>query len=1307
MFWWAVTLAVRHVSSGGGRLGDAVDCGFEGLLWSPGGFVAGLRSGSREPERRHSVAGGLAGQSGSGGPFSGHVTGRYSPDGHSGGPSGTGVEAGEASDVCERWRRLGQVGGRRSLVAYTNITGKIIGEKGSVKPGGVHQGVEGKNIEVHPGLGPRRRWGVRGAQRGGQDGSVAEVCQHDGSHAGGGGGTNHRAAQRLEEEAGPGQTPLLRLRRLRSVRTESTESVEVQDMDTDGRGLRVEGASRTRELHPVEGLLQGVHYGHVDAAGMHIGTTARVRALCGEVDKVVPRRLAPGVLGRRDGKVRAIVTPPHQDQPGPEGRQADPIALRREETMGDSVQNDSGRTEVLAGPDSWSGPYVASERLKRKSTHPAGDGRPRSLAWRSRGTTTIDGVRNIWDSFAISLQFDQEASQQRKTRGQEEKMARRKGGTPSTPRRATRRFLRSRPRREGRRAKGKRREAERIYLFLVEQWELTMRGTSTGCGVYEFDQAGASMLFVRFAGSSSHQMSNEKVKTSGDKEPGGDEGKKEERKEGEDVPGGEEGGEVSEEAKKKLEEKLKAYIRRRKFRFVHHFAGPRDPLGAEIHRVAKKRNLNVEVIAVEKDWGDDLCADEPYNTHLRWAREGLIDGFHSGFPCSTFSRLRFRAGPNLPEPVRTRAEPYGRSSNNEQQRRECDRGTVMMARSVQMAEEVMKSQTSLIVPKVTSLENPPPSELEEHVSAWGMAEVIGYLRLPGIKISLFNTCAYQSDRARGDRHWKMQQFAGSLFGIESLNRECKCGNSRRRPIVGKKESQESGEYPWELCNSYAVLLMDHFEKMATAEYLEGRLKEEEQDHDGIATSDAAATQMREKRRKEGVRYSPTPENEKAEKSQQRNEGEWKRRRMDEDGHGSSRRDEGRKAEGTAERRRSRERRSTDRKPRRKEEEVKGERARQRRRSESRKRSRSRRGMKEDRGKEDRRAKDSTAEHRDRKDKADLKWRPGEGKYGLLKEEKKKEQQLGQQGFVGGMKNPTEVVEGLPTLQNLGRRILGAWERFCNQFPAAVKVGETYGSKECQWDERLVTKWLKKITGAKGESTLKLASRWSFRSPLQGNLFEAWGRRGNDPETEVPKWIKEGVPLGINKKIGTCGIFPPTIKEDLPAMQGDLQVTQGLKEDIANYVSVVEQEEDAREEIGRLAKLGYVIKVPKKEVEKANFKGTTVSKLGLIVKKKEDGSTKRRIIIDLKRSGGNDKAYLPERLILPRPVDAIAMLRRTHASHSQVSDPQAKVMELVMIGTLTCTWRWRRRRRGIAWRRHWTTNIGYCSWHCSSATRQRP
>ena len=43
-----------------------------------------------------------------------------------------------------------------------------------------------------------------------------------------------------------------------------------------------------------------------------------------------------------------------------------------------------------------------------------------------------------------------------------------------------------------------------------------------------------------------------------------------------------------------------------------------------------------------------------------------------------------------------------------------------------------------------------------------------------------------------------------------------------------------------------------------------------------------------------------------------------------------------------------------------------------------------------------------------------------------------------------------------------------------------------------------------------------------------------------------------------------------------------------------------------------------------------FGAGTVSKLSLIVKEKGDGTIKRRIIIDLLRSGGNDRARVPER-----------------------------------------------------------------------------
>jgi hypothetical protein len=52
---------------------------------------------------------------------------------------------------------------------------------------------------------------------------------------------------------------------------------------------------------------------------------------------------------------------------------------------------------------------------------------------------------------------------------------------------------------------------------------------------------------------------------------------------------------------------------------------------------------------------------------------------------------------------------------------------------------------------------------------------------------------------------------------------------------------------------------------------------------------------------------------------------------------------------------------------------------------------------------------------------------------------------------------------------------------------------------------------------------------------------------------------------------------------------------------------------------------------------------TISRLGLIVKEKPE-VTKRRVIMDLRRPGGNWKATLPERLALPRPRDAVAAVR---------------------------------------------------------------
>ena len=115
-----------------------------------------------------------------------------------------------------------------------------------------------------------------------------------------------------------------------------------------------------------------------------------------------------------------------------------------------------------------------------------------------------------------------------------------------------------------------------------------------------------------------------------------------------------------------------------------------------------------------------------------------------------------------------------------------------------------------------------------------------------------------------------------------------------------------------------------------------------------------------------------------------------------------------------------------------------------------------------------------------------------------------------------------------------------------------------------------------------------------------------------------------------------------------------------KGEILNYKTVEEDKEEAKIELDRYHQAGYTRYYTENEV-KEHFSAGTISRLGLIVKVKESGVKKRRIILDLRRSGGNATATLPEKLVLPRPRDAIEMFRNLHGRERGSGD-----MELVVI-----------------------------------------
>ena len=122
--------------------------------------------------------------------------------------------------------------------------------------------------------------------------------------------------------------------------------------------------------------------------------------------------------------------------------------------------------------------------------------------------------------------------------------------------------------------------------------------------------------------------------------------------------------------------------------FLHYFSGPvKFGLGEAISAAAAQRGIKVRVINrdILRD-GTDLLADEPFSSYFTAALNGHFDSFHSGFPCSSSSRARFRSGG--PPPIRNRQHLRGRPSNSRVQQLEAEKGTLLATRSAAIVRAV-------------------------------------------------------------------------------------------------------------------------------------------------------------------------------------------------------------------------------------------------------------------------------------------------------------------------------------------------------------------------------------------------------------------------------------------------------------------------------------------------------------------------------------------------------------------------------------------------------------------------------------------
>ena len=280
------------------------------------------------------------------------------------------------------------------------------------------------------------------------------------------------------------------------------------------------------------------------------------------------------------------------------------------------------------------------------------------------------------------------------------------------------------------------------------------------------------------------------------------------------------------------------------------------------------------------------------------------------------------------------------------------------------------------------------------------------------------------------------------------------------------------------------------------------------------------------------------------------------------------------------------------------------------------------------------------------------------------ENKKARKEFQNQYFIGGMRNPGISVKRLGILREAGQDILRLWNTFLRDHPAALEAARNYGTDRCQLDDRVAKDWtlqLGRLLKVEPDVAVKLKSKYGFESPLNAPMWRAWQKFAKDPEVHLYEWATVGAPLGMNAEIpDSGGIFPPRDEESEQAQEApELEVQLGM----GNYKSMQDDYEGARQELDRLVARGFAAYLTKDEARQ-NFHRATMSRLALITKVKESGAKKLRVIIDLLRSGGNSRARVPERIILPRISDVVASLRELFKKRSSQDDVNGWEMELV-------------------------------------------
>ena len=166
------------------------------------------------------------------------------------------------------------------------------------------------------------------------------------------------------------------------------------------------------------------------------------------------------------------------------------------------------------------------------------------------------------------------------------------------------------------------------------------------------------------------------------------------------------------------------------------------------------------------------------------------------------------------------------------------------------------------------------------------------------------------------------------------------------------------------------------------------------------------------------------------------------------------------------------------------------------------------------------------------------------------------------------------------------------------------------------------------------------------------MLEYYSKATQDPDQVLATWLREGAPIGILNEVTHTGVFPLSD----PKLLADPDTLGTDPEGWRNYVSAEDNAEKVLEILQENVDARHGTWFDSYADLTNAVQGTPVfNKFGLIIKEKKDGSTKYRVVWDLRRSGVNDVVEQNERIVLPRVGDAVSTA--LHLARSKEPDEE--------------------------------------------------